>query len=126
MPYVRPEDGLNLPLFNLKELSARFGPPPWRVPLAASSALRVILMAWAPGHTTIPHIHPRADEVFHVLDGRAMFTIGDAPEIQVGPGTVLVGPHGKMHAIRVIGASPFLMLAVLGPNENLPDETIKA
>jgi mannose-6-phosphate isomerase-like protein (cupin superfamily) len=124
MPYVAPSEALNLPHFDLEELRARYGPPPWRVPVIATSALRVVLLAWEPGHVTVPHFHTRAEEVFQVLAGRAAFQIGDGPEIDAGPGTVLLGPRGDTHAIRVVGSSPLYMLAVLAPNENAPDETI--
>jgi quercetin dioxygenase-like cupin family protein len=39
-----------------------------------------------------PHVHPRAEEVFHVLEGRAAFRIGNGEDRIVGPGTVLLAP----------------------------------
>jgi quercetin dioxygenase-like cupin family protein len=47
-------------------------------------------MAWEPGFRTVPHVHPRAEEVFHVLEGRAAFRIGSGEDRIVGPGTILL------------------------------------
>jgi quercetin dioxygenase-like cupin family protein len=125
MPHVAADEVVETAGATLEELAARHGPPPFRVPLVASPAIRVVLWGWAPGHVTVPHKHPRAEEVFHVLAGRAVFTLAGMPERTVGPGSVLVAPRGVAHAIRVVGDEPFLMLIAVAPNENAPDETIE-
>ncbi len=125
MPHVAPYEVVDPAGATLEELAARHGPPPFRVPLVASPAIRVVLWGWTPGHVTVPHRHPRAEEVFHVLAGRAAFTFAGAPERTVGPGSMLVAPRGVAHAIRVVGDEPFLMLIAVAPNEDAFDETIE-
>ena len=125
MPHVAPHEIVETAGATLEELAARHGPPPFRVPLVASAAIRVVLWGWAPGHAPVPHRHPRAEEVFHVLAGRAVFTFAGTPERTVGPGSMLVAPRGVAHAIRVVGDEPFLMLIAVAPNEDAPDETIE-
>ena len=125
MPYVSPAEALNRMAVAIPALRRKTGPPPWRVPIVATADLRVVLIAWEPGFRTVPHVHPRADEVFHVLRGRALFRIGSAEPRVVGPGTILLAPHGTWHDIAVTGEEPLLLLAALAPNEEATDETIE-
>ena len=47
-------------------------------------------------HRTMPHRHPRMEETWEVLSGRAGFRIGD-DELSAGPGEVVVAPPGVEH-----------------------------
>ena len=124
MPYVAAHE-VSVPAgATLEELAALHGPPPFRVPLAATPAMRVVLWGWPAGHATVAHRHPRAEELFHVLAGRATFAFAGEPERTVGPGSVLMAPRGVAHTIRV-DAGPFLMLIAVAPNEDAADETIE-
>lgn len=125
MPHVEAHEIIQAEGATLQDLAARHGPPPFRVPLIASPAIRVVLWGWPAGHATVPHRHPRAEEMFHVLAGHAVFAFAGQPERTVGPGEVLVAPRGVAHAIRVVGKEPFLMLIAVAPNEDAPDETIE-
>jgi mannose-6-phosphate isomerase-like protein (cupin superfamily) len=58
--------------------------------------------------------------------GRALFTIGDEPEREVGPGQFLLAQRGVEHAIRVPEGSPLVLLAAVAPNEDRPDEQIES
>jgi len=125
MPYVADHEVVAHQRATLDEIAARHGPPPFRVPLIASPAIRVVLWGWPAGHATVPHRHPRAEEMFHVLAGRAAFTFAGDLERTAGPGSVLVARRGVVHAIRVVGDEPFLMLIAVAPNEDATDETIE-
>lgn len=48
------------------------------------------------GHATAPHIHPKMEETWEVLSGRARFLIGDE-ELTAEPGDVVVAPPGVPH-----------------------------
>ncbi len=124
MPFVAGDQALDRPFVDLELLAAEQGPPPWRICLVGTPGLRVVLLHWPAGLATVPHRHPHAEETFEVLRGRAAFTIGDAPERIVGPGTFVLAPRGVRHAIRVPEDEPLLMLAAVAPNEDRPDETI--
>ncbi|MCJ7711283.1 MAG: cupin domain-containing protein, partial [Chloroflexi bacterium] len=91
----------------------------------ASPAIRVVLWGWPVGYSTVPHRHPRAEEMFHVLRGHAVFTFAGEADRTAGPGSLLVAPRGVAHAIRVIGDEPFVMLIAVAPNEDSDDETIE-
>ncbi len=115
MPYVAEHEVVAPDGANLEEIAARKGPPPWRVALIASPALRVVLWSWPAAYVTVPHTHPRAEEMFHVLAGQATFAFAGEPERTVGPGAVLVARRGLEHEIRVGGDEAFVMLIVVAP-----------
>jgi len=125
MPYVAPHEVVGPGGAPLEEIAARLGSGPWRQPIAASPAMRAVLWGWPAGFATVPHLHPRANELFLVVSGRAAFGIEGQPEQVLGPGCVTVAPSGAEHVIRVLEGDPFVMLIVLGPNEDLPDETVE-
>ena len=126
MPFVSEGEVMGRLSVDLDGLAAEMGPPPWRAALVGTSGLRVVLLHWPPGFATVPHLHPRAEETFEVLRGRALFTIGDAPELLAAPGSFLLAPRGIRHAIRVPDdGGPLLLLAAVAPNEDGPDETIE-
>lgn len=126
MPYAAPGEALNLPSLDLDAFAREQGPPPWRRVLVAHPGARWALLCWPPGFVSVPHCHPRAVEVFHVLRGRARFRFGDEPaDREAGPGALLLAPPGLLHAIAVPGPEPLLLLAQVAPNEDAPDETIE-
>ena len=46
------------------------------------------------------HVHERQDEIFHILEGRVRFRVGDE-EVVAFAGDSLVGPKGVPHSFRV-------------------------
>ncbi|REJ86267.1 MAG: cupin domain-containing protein [Acidobacteria bacterium] len=47
------------------------------------------------------HVHPY-DEIFHVLEGRAEFTVGER-RFEAGPGDLVIGPANVPHAYVNLG-----------------------
>jgi mannose-6-phosphate isomerase-like protein (cupin superfamily) len=125
MPFVAPGEAHDSPFIDLETLARARGPAPWRQCLVGTSGLRVLLLHWPAGFATVPHRHPAAEEVFYILQGRALFTIGDEPEREVGSGQFMLAMRGVRHAIRVGGNEPLTLMAVVAPNEDRPDETIE-
>lgn len=126
MPYVRDGEGYDRAVVDLEALVTEMGEPPWRACLVGTSALRVVLLHWLPGFATVPHVHPHAEETFEILSGRAIFSIGDGPDVEVGAGAFLLARRGEIHAIRVPDdGEPLLLLAAVAPNQDRPDETIE-
>ena len=123
------DEALNRVATDLDAICQEMGEPPWRRPVVATRAVRWVLLQWPPGYATVPHYHPRAVEVFHVLRGQGVFRIGgeDSGEKdwRVGPGALLLAACGVRHAITVPGPEPLLVLASVAPNEEAPDETIE-
>ena len=126
MPYLSTPEGLNEAYLDLDGLRRGQGEPPWRIGVIATPSLRAVLLGWPPGFSTVPHHHPRADEIFLVVEGRAIFTIGERPERTVGPGELVLAQAGERHAIRVPADGPELvLLAAVAPNEDAPDEAVE-
>jgi quercetin dioxygenase-like cupin family protein len=126
VPYVDPSEALDRPAVDLHALARELGPGTWRQPLVASGASRWVLLAWEPGTSMVPHRHPGAGEVFLVVEGRLGLRLGDEPEVEAGPGTLLHARRDEVHALRVIGDERLLLIASVAPNESRPDETIEA
>jgi len=101
------------PFLDLESAAREAGPPPWRICLVGTPALRVVLLHWPAGYSTVPHRHPVAEEIFQVVRGRAVFTIGDEPEREVGPGEFMLAKRGVRHVIRVAGDAPLQTLVDL-------------
>lgn len=65
--------------------------------VSESPEVLTMLTVWArPGHRATEHVHPRMEERFEVLEGRAAFRV-DGVEIEVPAGGVVVAPPGRRH-----------------------------
>lgn len=124
MPFVAEQEARNEAFTDLVELAGGMGRAPARACLVGSEAMRVVLLHWPPGFETTPHVHPYADETFVVVRGRALFSVDDAPEREVGTGEFVLARRGVRHAIRVPDDEPLLLLATVAPNEDRPDEEV--
>ena len=124
VPYDPPAAGLNRPSVELRRLLDEAGQPPWRIPVVATPAGRVVLLGMTPGTQTIPHHHPRAEETFQVISGVVGLTIGDEPERLVRPGTLVLALRDVVHGIRIPGPEPAVLMCTVTPNEDAPDEQI--
>ena len=63
---------------------------------------------------TPPHVHEREDELYFVLEGEHVFTVGEQ-EFSVGPGDVVFGPRGIPHAHRRVMPGAGRLLALTSP-----------
>ncbi len=125
MPFVAESEALNAPALDLETVVQEMGAPPWRRPLIGVDSTRWVLIMWPPGFVTVPHHHPRCEEAFFILRGRASFRFAnEAQQRTVGPGTLLFARRGVQHTIGVPGPEPLLFLASVTPNEDAPDEQI--
>lgn len=126
MPFVARAQALNQAFADLEGLVRASGEAPWRHCLVGTPGLRVVLLCWPAGFSSVLHVHPAAEEIFSIVAGRALFTIGDEPECEVGPGSFLFAERGVSHLIRVPeGGEPLLLLAAVAPNEDWAEETVE-
>jgi oxalate decarboxylase/phosphoglucose isomerase-like protein (cupin superfamily) len=116
MAYVEPSTAANRSVDTLKDIRERNGPGSWRVPVAASARARVLLYQWLPGTASEGHIHPDADELFVVHEGRASFELDAGETVEASNGTVVYVAAGHWHAVRAIGEQPLVMMIVVSPN----------
>jgi mannose-6-phosphate isomerase-like protein (cupin superfamily) len=68
----------------------------------------------AVGAPTAPHFHPRAEEIYFLLEGRGRMQVeGDVRE--VGPGDAIAIPPGARHQIVNCGDGPLRFLCCCAP-----------
>ena len=86
-----------------------------RASAAATGGEFSLLEELPPMVDTPPHVHERDDELFYVLEGEHVFTVGEH-EHRVGPGGLVFAPRGIPHAQRrlVPGEGRQLVLTVPG------------
>jgi mannose-6-phosphate isomerase-like protein (cupin superfamily) len=60
------------------------------------------------------HVHRDEDELFYVIEGEHIFTVGDR-EHRVGPGGAVFGPRGVPHAQRRVVPREGRILAIVTP-----------
>lgn len=66
------------------------------------------------GEDTPLHTHTSAEEAFYVLSGRVAVWL-DGDEAEAGPGTFLLVPRGRPHALRRLTDEPVRMLTLVSP-----------
>jgi mannose-6-phosphate isomerase-like protein (cupin superfamily) len=69
------------------------------------------------GGFTPPNQHRTADEVFVVLHGQGVATVGDA-QVELKPGSVLLLRPGHLHAVRNTGSTRLYCLTTMVPDED--------
>ncbi|HWB08834.1 MAG TPA: cupin domain-containing protein [Pirellulales bacterium] len=91
-----------------------------------NSAIRNQSLAEArllPGASTMPHFHPRTEEIYYVLEGSAMMRIGDEHR-EVGPGDAIAIPPGLEHQITNMGAVALKFLCCCAPGYEHEDTVL--
>jgi mannose-6-phosphate isomerase-like protein (cupin superfamily) len=66
------------------------------------------------GTETEAHYHPQAEEIYYVLGGRGLITLGDERR-EVGPGDGILIPPETRHKIRNIAQTPLVILCCCAP-----------
>jgi len=73
----------------------------------AEASLRV-------GQSTRPHYHPKAEEIYYILQGQGEMRI-EGEERPVGPGDAIAIPPGKSHQILQKGTHDLVFLCCCAP-----------
>jgi mannose-6-phosphate isomerase-like protein (cupin superfamily) len=67
-----------------------------------------------PGQSTTPHYHPRAEEIYYILEGQGQMQVGLLAH-SVGPGDAIAIPPGMAHQITNTGARTLKFLCCCAP-----------
>jgi mannose-6-phosphate isomerase-like protein (cupin superfamily) len=67
-----------------------------------------------PGAETEEHYHLRTEEIYYVLRGRGLMTLGHEAR-EVGPGDAVLIPPGSRHKIRNLGQELLVFLCCCSP-----------
>ena len=78
-------------------------------PNAASESSTIALVQYEPGGNTAVHYHDHMEQIEVVLEGRALWEIGEF-EREVVPGDVIFTPRFVKHGYKVLGDIPFKFL----------------
>lgn len=60
------------------------------------------------------HLHHAQEEYFYVLEGRALFQVGEQ-KVELKPGESVLGPRGVPHTFVPVGETPARMLIAFTP-----------
>jgi|SRR6185436_15493440 len=74
-----------------------------------------------PGHSVRPHHHRHTQEIYYIVAGRGLMTVGDEQQ-EVGPGDAVYIPPMHRHTLRNNGAEPMRIILVCGPAFSHDDE----
>ena len=85
-----------------------------RKKLIGSENLVAELVCYEPGQATVPHLHPRQDEIFYVIEGKGTIAIAEE-EVRVSAGSVVYGPSGVRHGIRADAGVRLALMFIKGP-----------
>ncbi len=81
----------------------------------SSERILVGLNSFEPGQEHHLHSHKAMDKVYHVIEGRGVFLLGDR-ELDLEAGQMLVAPEGVEHGVRNTSDQRLIVLAVLAPS----------
>ncbi len=77
-----------------------------------------------PGAKTAAHFHRQTEEIYYIVEGTGLMTIGDEQR-QVGPGDAVAIPPGVVHQIFNSGLKPLVFLCCCAPAYE-HDDTVMA
>lgn len=67
-----------------------------------------------PGEATQEHYHPKAEEIYYILQGSGRLRIG-AEERETGVGDAIAIPPGQKHKLWNTGDTPLVLLCCCSP-----------
>ena len=109
-------------IYDLKALQEFAAAKRVRKALVKDGQIDVEMACYEPGQSTPMHAHPRQDEIFYVVEGRANMCIGGVERAYEAGSMIRFGP-GIPHDVRNLGATRcsivFFKLAI-GVVEQLP------
>ena len=85
-----------------------------RTPSEASGGVFTLFEEVAPMADTPLHVHANEDELFYVLEGEHVFTVGDE-ELEASPGGLVFAPRGMPHAQRRVVPGEGRLLVLTAP-----------
>jgi mannose-6-phosphate isomerase-like protein (cupin superfamily) len=74
-----------------------------------------------PGCAVAPHYHRQIEEIYYIVSGRGLMTVGGETR-EVGAGDAVYIPRSHRHTLENTGAEPLTLLLVCGPAFYYEDE----
>ena len=76
-----------------------------------------------PGCAVTPHRHRQIEEIYYIVSGRGLMTVGDETR-EVGAGDAVYIPRGHRHTLKNTSADPIKLILVCGPAFFYEDEIV--
>ena len=76
-----------------------------------------------PGQTVTPHHHREIEEIYYVVAGRGLMTVGSQQQ-EVAAGDAVYVPRRHRHTLTNTGTEPIRLLLVCGPAFYYEDEVL--
>jgi mannose-6-phosphate isomerase-like protein (cupin superfamily) len=77
-----------------------------------------------PGCAVPPHYHRELEEIYYVLSGSGVMTVGEETR-EVGAGDAVYVPRGARHTLKNTGSKEIKLLLVCGPAFFYEDEIVE-
>jgi mannose-6-phosphate isomerase-like protein (cupin superfamily) len=74
-----------------------------------------------PGQTVTPHRHREIEEIYYIVEGRGLMTVGDEQR-EIAAGDAVYVPRANRHTLTNTGTEPIRLLLVCGPAFFYEDE----
>lgn len=91
-----------------------FGDALRKVPLFDSERMLFDLYCLRPGQSQAAHRHDGSDKVYVVLEGEALFEVGDEVEL-LPEGSAVIARSGQPHGVRNDSTSDVVLLVAMAP-----------
>jgi mannose-6-phosphate isomerase-like protein (cupin superfamily) len=78
-----------------------------------------------PGRAVTPHHHRELEEIYYILSGRGLMTVGSERR-EVGAGDAIYVPRNHRHTLENTGDEPIRLLVACGPAFFYEDEIKEA
>jgi mannose-6-phosphate isomerase-like protein (cupin superfamily) len=76
-----------------------------------------------PGCAVTPHRHRQIEEIYYIVCGRGLMTVGSESR-EVGAGDAVYIPRGQRHTLKNTGDDPIKLILVCGPAFFYEDEIV--
>jgi len=76
-----------------------------------------------PGCEVTPHRHRQIEEIYYIVSGRGLMTVGEESR-EVGVGDAVYIPRGQRHTLKNAGDDPIKLILVCGPAFFYEDEIV--
>jgi len=74
-----------------------------------------------PGRAVTPHHHRELEEIYYILSGSGLMTVGHE-SVRVRVGDAIYVPRGQRHTLENTGSEPIRLLVACGPAFYYEDE----
>ena len=76
-----------------------------------------------PGCAVTPHRHRQIEEIYYIVSGRGLMTVGEETR-EVEAGDAVYVPRDQRHTLKNTGAEPIKLVLVCGPAFFYEDEIV--